>query len=169
MALNAYLVRPATLADEAAVTGVLSRSYPALLAAHYDADLLARALPLMVRANPKLLASGTYHVACEADGTMLGCGGWTPERPGTGEIVSGLGHLRHFGVDPGATRRGVGARLLAHCIAEAEARGVREIECYATLSAEPFYQSAGFVTIGPIDVDMGGVLFPSLVMKRMHG
>lgn len=159
-------VRTATLSDEAAVTGVLSRSYPSLLAAHYDAALLARALPLMACANPKLLASGTYYVACDLDGHVIGCGGWTPERPGTGEIVPGIGHLRHFGVDPGTIRRGVGARLLAHAISEAEAHGIRDLECYATLSAEAFYRRAGFVTLRPIDVDMGALKFPSLLMMR---
>lgn len=169
MAASDYHVRPATPSDEPAITRVLSRSYPALLATHYEASLLARALPLMTRANPKLLTSGTYHVACDANGTVLGCGGWTPERPGTGEIATGLGHLRHFGVDPDATLRGVGARLLAHCIGEAETRGIRNFECYATRSAELFYRRAGFVTLRPIDVDMGGVMFPSLLMVRVRG
>jgi GNAT superfamily N-acetyltransferase len=164
-----YRIRPATLSDREAVTAVLSRSYPALLSSHYEPAVLASALPMMTRANPRLLSSGTYHVACDVAGNLLGCGGWTPDHPGTGEIKAGLGHLRHFAVDPSATRKGIGARLLAHCIAEAEARGIRTIECYATLSAEAFYRSGGFVIVRRIDVDMGGTPFPSLLMKRTPG
>ncbi|MGE0767066.1 MAG: GNAT family N-acetyltransferase [Hyphomicrobiaceae bacterium] len=161
-----YFVRPATLADEPAVTRVLSQSYPTLLAAHYDPRLLERALPMMTRANPRLLRSGTYYVACDANGNVLGCGGWTPERPGTGALEPSLGHLRHFAVDPAATRRGIGRELLSHAIHEADARGFPRLECFATLSAEAFYRSAGFATIRNVDVDMGGVAFPSLLMRR---
>jgi GNAT superfamily N-acetyltransferase len=169
MATTEYRVRRATPSDAAAVSHVLARSYPALLAAHYDADLLARALPLMTRANPELLASGTYYVACDDEAGVVGCGGWTTERPGTGETVPKLGHLRHFGVDPDLTRRGIGARLLTYALSEAHSRGIRTIECYATFPAEPFYRSAGFLTVRPIDVDMGILTFPSLLMTRTFG
>ncbi len=159
-------IRPATLDDTDAVGEVLSRSYPALLAPHYDADLLSQALPLLTRANPRLIASGTYYVAAEEGGRLLGCGGWTRERPGTGEIVAGLGHLRHFAVEAAFAGLGIGKRLLAHSLAEARAQGIGAVECYATLGAEPFYRSAGFVTVKPIDVAMGPLSFPSLLMTR---
>jgi hypothetical protein len=43
----------------------------------------------MTKANPKLLASGTFYVAQSLHGEIVGCGGWTREQPGTGEVVQG--------------------------------------------------------------------------------
>src|SRR3712207_6759356 len=85
--------------DHAKVVGsVLSVSYPSLMAGGYSADVLARALPFMVRPNPTLLRSGTYYLAETADDTVAGCGGWTLERPGAGSapVDPKLGHIRHF-------------------------------------------------------------------------
>jgi len=77
-------VRTAGPADLAAVERVFEASYPALMADAYDGALLARALPLMIRAQPGLLGSGNYHVA-EAEGEIVGCGGWSHEKPGSAE------------------------------------------------------------------------------------
>lgn len=159
-------------ADAEAVTALLEASYPALLAGDYPADLLAAALPLMTKANPALLRSGTYFLARDRSGLVVGCGGWTPERPGNGEIKSGLGHIRHFGTHPDHLRRGIGARLIERCIAEAASRGIHALECYATRSAVGFYVAAGFVTIGELNVmfpahgPFPGVSFPSVLMRR---
>ena len=51
-------------------------SYSALLQPVYSADVMAAALPLMVRSNPRLIASGLYYVALLNDG-LVGCGGWS--------------------------------------------------------------------------------------------
>ncbi len=161
---DALTIRPATPADADAVGAVLLASYSGLLRGRYDDEMLERALPHMTKANPALLASGTYFLAETPE--LAGCGGWTVARPGTGEIVDGEGHIRHFATHPGAARRGVGAALLAHCIAQARASGVRRLHCFATLNAEGFYRAAGFETIGPIEVPIGPVAFPSLLMRR---
>jgi N-acetylglutamate synthase-like GNAT family acetyltransferase len=159
-------IRTARPADADAVTVVLAASYPALLAPRYDADLLARALPFMTRAHPGLLASGTYYVA-ESDGALVGCGGWSHARPGSGEIVEGEGHVRHFATHPEWTGRGIGAALLARCLDEIRQAGLRKLHCFSTINAEPFYRTAGFETIGPIDVQMGPSLkFPGILMRR---
>jgi hypothetical protein len=73
----------------AAVSRMLEASYPELMRSVYDAAILQRALPAMIRANPKLLGSGTYFVARYHDGLVIG---WTPERPGTTEIAPGIGN-----------------------------------------------------------------------------
>jgi len=159
-------IRIATPADFEAVGTLLERSYASLLAGHYDRNLLDLALPFMTRANPRLLASGTYYVAAQEADYIVGCGGWSMERPGSGEITEGEGHIRHVAVHPQWNGRGVGASLLARCFADARPH-VRRLNCYSTLNAEPFYQACGFKTIGPIDIQMGpGVSFPSLLMLR---
>jgi GNAT superfamily N-acetyltransferase len=130
-------VRVACPQDGAAVEAVLGASYPDLMAAGYSADVLARALPLMVRANPALLCSGSYYVAEAHDGTVVGCGGWTSERPGAAgaPIDPTLGHIRHFATHPEWTRRGVARALLRRCLTDARAKGVRRFECYLNAAA----------------------------------
>jgi hypothetical protein len=61
--ISVYSIRIARFADSDAVGALLVASYSSLLAARYDGDVLDRALPHLTRANPILLASGTYYVA----------------------------------------------------------------------------------------------------------
>jgi hypothetical protein len=66
----------------------------------YDDAVLAVALPLMTQANPMLLASGSYYLTITEESRTVACGGWTHERPGSGEIVPSLAHIRHFATHP---------------------------------------------------------------------
>lgn len=165
-------VRPAQLADRDGVDALLSRSYPPLLADDYDPELLAAALPAMIRAQVRLLECATWFVAVAETGEIVGCGGWTRERPGTDEIEPELGHVRHFGTHVDHVRRGIARALGMRMIASAREHGIRQLECYSTLSAEQFYASLGFVNIAAITVpiprtDRPGefVEFPSLQMR----
>ncbi len=65
--------------DEAAINQCLEASYAKLMVSSYDDRIIANALPHITSANPRLIASGR----------TVGCGGWSLERPGSGEIVSG--------------------------------------------------------------------------------
>lgn len=161
-----FEIRATTPADAGAVSDLLAQSYPRLMPAGYDAATLAAALPIMTRANPALLASGTYYGAVAASGELVGCGGWTAGRPGSGAVEAGLGHVRHFATHPDWTGQGVGRTLFQHCRAEAAKAGIHRFECYASLNAEAFYRALGFAVVGPLEVDFGGgVVFPSLVMR----
>ena len=153
--------------DTDAVSILLEISYSRLLASSYDGNTLEQALPFMVKANPTLLASGTYHVAEVEPGTLVGCGGWTPTKPGSGEIVEGEGHIRHFAVHPDWINRGIGTALLTRCITDAGSIGIHKLHCSSTLNAEPFYRASGFRTIGLIDVRIGpDIEFPAVLTKR---
>src|SRR4051812_27229997 len=162
-----FRVRVATPNDADAVGSVLRASYPSLMAPGYPAELLARAVPLMARANPGLLRCGTYSLAQGPEGAALGCGGWTLERPGAaGEPHDrSLGHIRHFATHPSWLRHGVGRALFARCAAQARAAGVRRLECYSSLVGEPFYGALGFVAVEPITIEIGsGIAFASIRM-----
>jgi predicted N-acetyltransferase YhbS len=162
-----FQVRLATPDDEAAVDRVLAASYPRLSADAYEARALARALPLMTKSNPRLLASGSYFVAQTATGLLVGAGGWTRERPGTAEVEDRLAHIRHFAVDADWNGRGVGRAIYQRCEATARNAGVGRFECYSTLNAEAFYVAVGFKPVRRIDVMLAGTTpLPSLVMTR---
>lgn len=154
-------IRPTTLKDLAEVDALLARTYPKLLKADYAPSVLVTALPIISRARPELLSCGTYYVAVEGD-AVLGAGGWTRDaRDGQ------LGHIRHVVTDDRHLRRGIARALLDQCFEVAGQAGVTRMECWSTITAERFYQSVGFDTVGPMDVTLeGGIVFPSLRMRR---
>lgn len=158
-------IRIALPVDAAAVTELLLRTYPTLMASSYDAGLLAAALPVMTRANPELLASGKYYVA-EEDGRLVGCGGWSLDQPGSGRIEAGLSHLRHFATDPEMTRRGIGRSIILRCAADAAAHGTTRFQAFAGLNAEPFYRSLGLKRLAVFDLAMGPTAtLPAVLME----
>jgi GNAT superfamily N-acetyltransferase len=164
---TALVVRPATPADAAAVGELLAASYGALLAPAYPPDVLAAALPAMTRANPGLLACGTWYLA-EAGGALAGCGGWTFEPPGRRRAWRlNEAHARHFATHPRWTRRGVGSALLRRSLAVARACGARRMWADASLAAVEFYAAHGFDRLRRVVLTMGGgVPFDAVRMVR---
>jgi GNAT superfamily N-acetyltransferase len=163
-------IRPATPDDRETVAGILAASYPLLMRAAYRDELLARTLPGMTRANPGLLASGTYYLAEPEPGLFAGCGGWSDHGPGGGGREPGIAHIRHFATHPDWTGRGVGRALYERCETDARAAGFVRFTCFASLNGEPFYRAVGFTAVRMIEVPMGaGVSFPSILMTREIG
>lgn len=175
------VVRPSTSSDEATVNQLLERSYSTLMQAGYDQVELTKLLPIIGKANPSLLASGTYYLAETATGAIVGSGGWTVERPGDSKLSPALGvppapglppataHIRHFATHPGWTGQGVGRAIFDRCAGDARSSGITRFECYASLNAVDFYAKLGFKAIDRIDVPIGGKrgAVDDLVMKAM--
>lgn len=149
-----YAIRVAAPSDAEAVDRLLLAAYPKLMAPSYDEAAFAPALKLMTKANPALLGSGTYYLAELSPGHLVGCGGWTLARPGTGTIEPRLGHVRHFAVHPDWTRRGIGRAIFSVCERSARAAGVAAFECYSSLNAENFYRALGFQRIRELDIEL---------------
>jgi GNAT superfamily N-acetyltransferase len=164
---DTFVIRPATPADLGPVDTLLGRSYPALLKDAYPPSVLVTAIPLISKANPRLLASGTYFVVTDGK-EIVGAGGWTRALPGeAGPGTPGVGNIRHVVTDHRRVRQGIGGRLLRHIFASAESEGLRRLDCFSTLPAVPFYTSLGFETLGPISVTLReGIEFPSVHMRR---
>lgn len=160
-------LRTASPDDRAAVSDLLGLSYRALMAGAYPADLLAQALPLITKANPVLLASGRYGLIEDEAGRLLACGGWSLERPGSGEAVEGLAHVRHFAVHPEAVRRGLGRQLYQWCEDAARAQRMTQFECHASLNAEGFYRNLGFRRGRELGLRLSaGVTLPAIEMVK---
>lgn len=157
-------IRTATSEDLEAVDTLLRRSYPVLLKPDYPPSVLVTTLPLISRAQPALLASGSYFLA-ERRGVVVGAGGWTPQAPGGRPGMRGVGHIRHVVTDHRQTRQGIGRRLMTHVIWHAKASGMQVLHCQSTLTAVPFYASLGFVAQGRIEVELPkGIGFPAEFM-----
>jgi N-acetylglutamate synthase-like GNAT family acetyltransferase len=162
-----HSIRVAQPADFSAISALLAASYSSLLAPHYDSNIMVRALPILTKANPTLLASGTYYVAEDELGNVVGCGGWTTARPGSKEVIEGEAHIRHFATHPDCVRRGVGTSLLARCLNDAHLLGKRKLHCLSSLNAQGFYRAFGFGSVGPIDLPLGpGLTIPGVLMSR---
>jgi GNAT superfamily N-acetyltransferase len=160
-------LRVATPEDAEAVAAVLRPSYSELMAAAYPEALMTRALPLITRPNPGLLASGRYYLVEAETGDPAGCGGWSADPPGGREEDPRQAHIRHFATHPDWTGRGVGRSLYLRCEADARAAGFAAFECYASLNGEPFYAALGFRSLERIETPMpGGIRFPAVRMER---
>ena len=157
-----YTMRPTTTADQDAVTALLRKTYPELLAPDYSPEVLSVALPIITQARPELLNCGTYYVAETPAGTIIGAGGWTLDPDNTT-----LGHIRHVVSDLDYLRLGVGKAIMTRSYTDAKAQGVTTMECWATLTAVPFYQAVGFEYTNAITVPLqGNVPFPAVRMIR---
>lgn len=158
-------VRTASVADADAVSALLARCYPALMASAYGADVLAVALPAMTKAQPKLLGSGRFAVA-ELTGLVVACGGFSLDRPGSGEVLPGLAHIRHFATDPTEVRGGLGRAIYDWCREGARREGCSAFECYAALNAVSFYRAMGFEVVRETAIPLGAsAAFPVAVMR----
>lgn len=158
-------VRTANQDDIAKISALLERCYPVLMTDAYDAETLELALPVMTKANPKLVSTNRFYVVDH--GTLIvGCGGWSVDTPGTGITTEKTAHIRHFAVDPNFDRRGIGKSIYARCKLEAAKAGMSVFEAFSSLNAERFYQSMGLNRIDQYDIPMGkNVNFPIVHMK----
>jgi GNAT superfamily N-acetyltransferase len=154
-----FAVRTASPKDAEAVSGLLQASYQSLMAFGYEPVLFARAFPILAKANPMLLSCGTWYVAevPNADGALIGCGGWTRQRPEAPNdpVDPAVGYIRHFATHPSSTRRGVGRALFGRCLTDARAAKVCSFECFSSLGAEAFYRALGFETVEPMNLALG--------------
>lgn len=168
-ALRGVTVRIATPDDHDTISSLFAASYGSLMRGAYEPALLDAALPLMTRANPLLLAWGTFFVAETGDATVA-CGGWTRVRPGRGDVVRGLGHVRHFATHPAHTGLGIGRSLYQACEKQALAAGIERFECYASINAEGFYAALGFQALARITVPLNDeIRLPAVHMNRAIG
>ncbi len=166
METDPLTIRVATPRDAHAVGALLRESYPVLMRPAYG-QALVPVLDSMVRANPGLLGSGSYYVAENEYGRVVGAGGWTRERPGSGAVEPLRAHLRHFATHPHWCRRGVARRIYECCEVRAREAGVRCLECCSSLNAVAFYEAMGFEAVARIDVPLGeGRSLAGVLMRR---
>lgn len=157
-------IRRAEQDDVGAIETVLAASYSHFFADAYDEAILAAALPIMVGANPDLLASGRFYLATARDSEVVGCGGWSAAVPGKGEVKARTGHIRHFATHPDWCGRGVGRMIYARCEEQALDHGIRQFICWSSVNAQPFYAALGFVPVWRREVLLRGTV-PFLAME----
>ncbi len=165
---DTLIVRTAGASDLAEIDALLARSYPVLLKGHYPPSVLVMAIPLISKAQPGLLASGTYFVVLDNRGCIVGAGGWTRVEPGTGRKgAPSTGHIRHVVTDHRLVRQGIGRALMGHIFDHARRAGILRLNCLSTRMAVPFYAACGFKERGPVSIELRpGIAFPAVRMHR---
>jgi GNAT superfamily N-acetyltransferase len=173
-----YRIRRATLEDRAALERLIAESARGLSRGVYSDEQVEAALASVFGVDTDLIRDGTYYVA-EAEGSAVGCGGWSKRRTLFGGDRYGArdsGYLdpatepakiRAFFVHPGWARRGMGGCILETCEREAEAAGFRSLELMATLPGVPFYAARGYEAGAQVAYEIAeGVTIEFVPMKK---
>ncbi|HET7691838.1 MAG TPA: GNAT family N-acetyltransferase [Gemmatimonadota bacterium] len=175
--MNAITLRKATLDDRSALAELIAE-FARGLSEEYTAAQIESALGTGVfGVDTVLIADETYFVA-EADGRLIGCGGWSRRKTLFGgdryaereaeELDPGRepAKIRAFFVRPEWARRGIGTRILARCEAEARRHGFRSAELMATLPGEKLYGALGYSGVERVTHEMDGGVRIELVRMR---
>jgi GNAT superfamily N-acetyltransferase len=132
-------LRPVRAADLEAVAALQEASIMALGAPVYG-EAKARAWArLGYQFRHDLLGEGGFWVV-EQGQRLLGVGGWSPD-----SLEKDLAWIRYLFVQPEATRRGIGRRLVEQAERSAYAAGRRRLRVWSSLNAVPFYRAVGFL------------------------
>ena len=174
-----FSIRKATLDDRGTLENLIARSARALTLGAYTPRQVETALRGAFGVDTQLISDGTYLVA-EADGRIVGCGGWSRRRT----LFGGDAHrrrdeteldpkrdaakIRAFFIDPIYVRHGVGRALLERCEAAARAAGFTRLELMAMLSGVDFYRAHGYVPAAPVQYELeAGLTIEFLPMSKV--
>jgi len=154
-AVTGLSIRKATLDDRGALESLIAHSARALTLGAYTPRQIETALRAAFGVDTQLIRDGTFLVA-EANGAIVGCGGWSRRRT----LFGGDAHahrdaaeldpkrdaakMRAFFIEPAHARKGIGRALLERCEAEARACGFSRFELMAMLSGVDFYRAHGY-------------------------
>ena len=172
-----YSIRLATLVDVSTLNVLIEASVRQLSIGYYTPQQVGSALQYMFGVDTQLISDGTYYVA-EADGQVVGCGGWSKRSTLFGgdqtkaaedpllDPAHQPGRIRAFFVHPQWARRGIGRAIIQFCEKAAYDAGFRNLELAATLPGEPLYRALGYQATERFATD-----FPDgqhLPIVRMH-
>jgi GNAT superfamily N-acetyltransferase len=152
--VTSLIHRLATQADVPALSALMDAAVVELQRPFLDTAQVTASRELM-GLDTQLIADGTYFLV-EADGRLVGCGGWS--RRATlfgGDHTAGrdaalldpardAARVRAMYTHPDFARRGAGRLVLHLCERAAAAEGFRCAELVATLAGEPLYLACGW-------------------------
>ncbi|HEV3018544.1 MAG TPA: GNAT family N-acetyltransferase [Burkholderiaceae bacterium] len=178
---TALSIRKATPDDRGALEALIAHSARALTLGAYTPRQVETGLRAAFGVDTQLIRDGTFLVA-EANGRIVGCGGWSRRRT----LFGGDAHahrdaaeldpqrdaakIRAFFIDPAHARQGIGRALLERCEAEARAAGFSRLELMAMLSGVDFYRVHGYSAGPPVQYELEpGLTIEFLPMSKVIG
>ena len=163
-----FSLRNATREDEAAIGPLIAASVHGLARGFYDAREIELSIRSVFGVDRDLIDDGTYFVAVDDSGSIVGCGGWSRRKTLYGasgyessrdaallDPKTEAAKIRAFFVHPGAARQGIGRAILEACEAEARAAGFRTAEMMATLPGVPLYSVCGYEGDESVEIPIG--------------
>jgi GNAT superfamily N-acetyltransferase len=177
-----YRLRIAAAADADEMSELIAHSVRRLASGIYTQDQIERSIRTVFGVDYQLIADGTYFVA-EAEGRIVGCGGWSKRRTLYGASGYDLSRdsellnpaidaskIRAFFIHPDAARKGIGRAILERCEAEAKDHGFTSAEMMATLPGVPLYEACGYHKHESVGVPVGdGVDIECIRMTKEFG
>jgi GNAT superfamily N-acetyltransferase len=177
--VSTFTLRKATPNDRPALEELIVESARGLSRPNYTDAQIEAALGSAFGVDSELIADGTYFVA-EADGRLVGCGGWSRRatlfgsdaQPGRrSELLDPArdsARIRAFFVHPDWARRGIGRAILEKCEAAARADGSRSAELLSTLPGHWFYRTLGYTGDERAEYPLpGGITIDFIPMRKL--
>lgn len=176
-----FNIRPATRDDVDAIEAVMRRSLATLGRPAYDEEQVASAIRHTAHLDVTMIDDGTYFVAVDGAGTIIGCGGWSrreklfrgsAEQEDDAKVrlldpATEAARVRAMFVDPAWSRRGIGREILLRAENAARAEGFRRTILMAMLSGERLYVACGYTSVEPAIIETpDGVALPCIVMEK---
>jgi predicted N-acetyltransferase YhbS len=155
--------RLATSSDIEALRELIPISVRALSADVYTLAQIESALAYIFGVDTQLIEDGTYFIA-EAEGQIVGCGGWSQRKTLYGGDQSkheedplldpnvDAARIRAFYVHPDWARRRIGSNIIRACEGAAMQAGFSRMELVATLPGERLYAAMGYSVSEKIDI-----------------
>ena len=132
----------------------------------------------MFGVDTQLISDQTYYVV-EADGIIVGCGGWSKRKTlfgsdhrsgredGLLDPAQENARIRAFFVHPAWARRGIGSLILDTCERAAAEAGFASFELGATLTGERLYSARGYQAVEHVAVPLAnGASLPIIRMVK---
>ncbi|HEY0049545.1 MAG TPA: GNAT family N-acetyltransferase [Pyrinomonadaceae bacterium] len=147
-----YIIRKANLEDRAAIERLIAESARGLSRDKYSNPQIEAAIAMVFGVDTDLILDGTYLVV-EADGAIVGCGGWSKRKTLFGgdrfavrdssrlDPQTEAARIRAFFVHPDYARKGIARAILSECESAAREHGFRSLELMATLPGIKFYEA----------------------------
>ena len=171
-------IRVAVMEDVPVLKELIPLSARELSKGYYTSQQAESAIRYIFGVDTQLVEDRTYYVA-EADGEVIGCGGWSKRKTLFGgdqmkdeadpllDPNVDAGRIRAFFIHPSWARMGIGRRIIQACEDAARADGFSKMELVATLPGEPLYAANGYEVYERIDIPMAdGVTLPAARMKK---
>jgi GNAT superfamily N-acetyltransferase len=173
-----YVIRKANLADRPAIEELIAASARGLSRDNYSDRQIEAALNSIFGVDTDLIVDGTYYVV-EADGAIIGCGGWSKRKTLFGgdrfaardsselDPQTEAARIRAFFVHPDYARKGIARAILETCETAARADGFHALELMATLPGIRFYEANGYTGKERVEYEItAGVKIEFLPMRK---
>lgn len=174
-----FAIRVARESDVPGLRDLIDGSVRGLQTADYTPQQIDGALRKVFGVDSQLIADGTYLVAENDSGIIVGCGGWSKRKTLYGGDVwvaredslldpaKDAAKIRAFFVHPNWARRGIGTLILKACETAALEAGFTRFEMGATLTGVPLYSARGYTALENLAVPLGdGLVLPIVRMQK---